>query len=171
FVHEVSALVHAELAIDLLGDGVGPFDIEPDAAYRAVVEGASHHFLVEVAVDAESPVPRSHVDALNPPELAVAPVAPLIGDHQAAASGSLAHGRELEAALAIGHHGGDAAAHSLRVQFAFLGLLRHGNVERGNGFDVGGIGLAHDDLGGSCFVHVSYSPGIVCSRACPASIL
>src|SRR5690606_18778431 len=42
FVYEVSALVHPEFAVDLLGHGIVAFDIEPDTAYRAVVESASH---------------------------------------------------------------------------------------------------------------------------------
>src|SRR5258708_10547761 len=74
--------VHAEARVNLLRGNVAAIDVETDAAYARIRVDDLLHVLVQACVDSLASIFRAHVDALNPPDNAVAPVAPFVRDEQ-----------------------------------------------------------------------------------------
>src|SRR5690349_21688787 len=84
---EVAGVTHAERLVSGPSGGVVLFDVETHAGGAFGASGGDDVF-VEGAEDAAAAEVGTHVDALNPPEGAVAPVAPFVGDHQLADDGA-----------------------------------------------------------------------------------
>src|SRR5438874_2628987 len=83
---------------------------QPHADDVGLVAGGSEDVLVKLAKDAMAPRCGSDVDALNPPEGAVAPVAPLERDAKLADHTPIGLGDEIAALGMIAQHRGDAGA-------------------------------------------------------------
>src|SRR2546423_1504627 len=80
----------------------------------------------------EAPVPAGFlgdVDALDPPDPAVAPVAPLGGDHQLPDEGAVLLGDEIEPLAGVGQDGGDAGGDGVGVERQALALQGQAAVE------------------------------------------
>src|SRR4051812_2063300 len=84
FADEIAGVDHPELAIGGLRSRVVAFDVKPDADDVAGRTSVLVHRLIQLAKHAASPEVLADVDALHPPEPAVAPVAPLVGHHELA---------------------------------------------------------------------------------------
>jgi len=80
-VHEIPGIGHAEAAVGGLGAGVVAFDVEAQAAGTGVT-GEALDVAVEGGEDAAGAEVGVDVDALDPPEVGVAPVGPFEGDHE-----------------------------------------------------------------------------------------
>src|SRR5262245_57501442 len=72
--------VHAEPGVDLLGNRVTPVDIQADTTNAIIGSRQILKVGVESGINSLTTTLRDHIDALNPPHDAVAPVAPLIRD-------------------------------------------------------------------------------------------
>ena len=80
----VTRVGHAEFFVNGLARRIFFFDIKAQPLYLRIVAGQGFDMLVEFF---ENPLPtviRVNVDALNPPQVAVAPIAPLVSDHRLA---------------------------------------------------------------------------------------
>ncbi len=73
------------------------------------------------------------IKALDPPEQAVFPVGPFVGNHQAGHRLSRGAGDDIKAILGIGHEPLDAGKDSRGVEGLVLGFEGHGNLKIGNG--------------------------------------
>ena len=130
----VVGLLHPEARVGLLRDAVLALDVEAEAAHTRVARGLALGVVVEPAVDAAPPVVGPDVDALNPPEEAVAPVAPLVGEHHRADRGGPALaggvlGDDVEAVLRALEQVADAGREGLPRELQPFGLARHREVE------------------------------------------
>src|SRR5438876_3514627 len=79
--HPVSGFLHSAATIDGLGRRVVHVDIQTQPAYRTLLLREHLSSTIEGSKDAPAPPLRQRVYALDPPEHAVAPVGPLVGDH------------------------------------------------------------------------------------------
>src|SRR5262245_44300103 len=80
--------------------------------------------LEESAKDAEATGVRAHIYALNPPEKAIAPVAPFLRDAELAKHLAIFIREKIQPLVRIGEHGGDAAAQRGVIEclaFGFFG--------------------------------------------------
>src|SRR5262249_21005466 len=85
-----------------------------------------------------------HVDALQPPEPAVAPVAPLEGHAELPERLALVLGQEVVALVLIGEEGGDAGAQPRGIEALAFGLLGQPGVELADDRLIAGPGRASD---------------------------
>jgi hypothetical protein len=86
---------------------------------------------------------RFDIDTLNPPEIAIAPVTPLLCDHKLAGNLPLDFGDEIGAFGGIGEHGPDAATHAFGIELDPLGFRRDGEVEFNDGIQIGLVCLSN----------------------------
>ena len=82
--HQVAGHPHAQAGVGGLGDRVLAFHVEPQPHHARIGGGQRLQMLVQRAADAPAPVVGVHVHALDPPDVAVAPVAPLVRVHHLA---------------------------------------------------------------------------------------
>ena len=85
-----------------------------------------------------------HIDALQPPKIPVAPVAPLIRDEDLAKDRALVFGHKIDAPGGIAQNRLHPRSHDRRIQPEILGLQRQRDVERGDHVAVSKPGLADD---------------------------
>src|SRR5258708_968666 len=98
-VHEVVRARHAGGAIGGLRAPVVLLDVESKAHDGAIACSELPQVRIHAAVYAASPVFGNDIDALDPPEVAVSPVAPFLGHHQRADHPAAALGHAVEAGL------------------------------------------------------------------------
>src|SRR5687767_8463581 len=82
FEDKVARLLHAKRTIGRLRTRVLALDVQAKATDPRILRGELPHMQVQALVDALAAEIGMHVDALDPPEVAVSPVAPLLGDEQ-----------------------------------------------------------------------------------------
>src|SRR5688500_11357028 len=95
--------VHSQLRVDLLGRRVALVDVQADAADGRLLDHRLH-VVVQTRVNAAAPKFGDDVHALNPPDHAVAPVAPFVGDHQRADDPFVAFGDVVAAEAGVGEN-------------------------------------------------------------------
>src|SRR5438128_2700451 len=78
---EVVRALHAGGAIRRLRAPVGSLYVQAEAAHGALLGRERLKGTIQPLVDAAPAVLGAHVDALDPPEVAVSPVAPFLRDH------------------------------------------------------------------------------------------
>ena len=84
-----------------------------------------------------------HVHALEPPELSVAPVAPLVCNHQLSdRQAGLVLGDEVASVGVVCQRRTHAAANDVRIERPVFGLERHRLVAAGEELEVGRDGVA-----------------------------
>ncbi len=143
FVEPVVRFHHSHRVVRRLRAGVLPFDVQPQPATFAVGPCSTSHVFVQRRVHAFPAVLRRDVHALNPPEPAVAPIAPFERQHQRA--GRFAVRVVGDEVIAIG--GPIEQRRQYRplvsqVERLVLALLRHRVVEADQQIDVGPGGRA-----------------------------
>src|SRR5262245_29118525 len=84
-----------------------------------------------------------HVDALDPPELAVSPLAPLAGEHERGDDSPIDFHDEGATTRGIREEGRDAGAQGRDVEVLVLGLARHGAGEVDEDVAITLLGGAH----------------------------
>src|SRR5436190_23619627 len=117
--------LHADGIVDPLGVVVLGLDVESKAADAAGLGCTLFYKLVHTRVKALSARLGANVDALYPPEPAVAPVAPFVRDHQAADDRAAVLRNDVEALLFVRKDCRDAAGYLFRIEPLALGLERH----------------------------------------------
>ena len=117
--------VHPDSFVNPPGVDVFRFDIEPKAADVAGRGRLFFYKIVEATVDLLAAKVRQNVDALYPPKPAVPPVAPFVGDHQAADDRVFAFGDGVKSLFLIAKDSLDAAADSVGIESFAFGLERH----------------------------------------------
>ena len=76
--------IHSEARIDLLRADIPRIDIEADSAEARVSFDETSDVFVETGIDALAAMFWRDVDALNPPDQAISPIAPLVRDERRA---------------------------------------------------------------------------------------
>ena len=145
FVKLVARSLHAHSFVDPLGACVLDVHVEAQAANVAGGAGPGLDVFVQAAVDAHAAGFVGNEDALDPPEPAVAPVAPFSGDQHLADHSLPAFGHVVNAAGRIRQQVGDAGANRFRIELPLLGLHRHRNIIGGDGISIGRDGLTNID--------------------------
>ncbi len=92
---------------------------------------------------------RMHIDALNPPDLAVPPITPFKRMSGLPHDLAVDHSHEVPTSFGLGNKASDSASYRNGIEFPFLGFTAKRNVEMGDGFHVGGYSLSdlnHESL-------------------------
>ena len=147
FEHAVDGFVHAAAVVDGLGAVVVGFDVEAESADVGALAGLGVDVGVEGFEDAAAAGFGEGVDALDPPEVGVAPIGPFIGDHHLAGGAAGEFGDQVEAAGGIVEDGADAGAEEVDIEGAGFGFERHGGVAVDEEFGVFEGGGADGDFG------------------------
>jgi hypothetical protein len=141
-VDQVVGRRHAKRRIGALRHQVVLLDVEPEAADLRIGGGELAHVLVQPAVHASAPPRRDHEHALDPPEQAVTPVAPLLRHQQAGDDGVAFGGHHVEAQGRLADQAAHAGVDPFGQQRLALRLQRHRLVETRDGVGVGCRGLS-----------------------------
>ncbi len=145
--------VHAESGIGRLRVPVVALDVEAQSADVGTLLRFMHDVPIQGAEHAMATLLWRHVHALNPPPPGVAPVAPFVGDHQAARALFFTLRDAIEAACAIGQYRAYARVQPCALQFELLRFERHLQIAanekieivEGSRSGVGGAGwLGHE---------------------------
>ena len=135
--------LHAGGTISRLRAPIASLHVQAETADGAVLRREHLHVPIQARVDAAAAELRLHVDALDPPEVAVSPVAPLFGDHQRGDQLAAELRHRVEARVGPAQKSAHAGADDLRHQYLALGLERHRAVERDERRGVAPRGLAN----------------------------
>ena len=101
-VHSIAFFVHAQHRIGLLCAYVLVLDVQADADHIGARTGAALDLQIQAAEYPAAAVLRMHVDALQPPPIAVAPIAPFKGHQQATHDHAVMFGDPIKAASGFG---------------------------------------------------------------------
>src|SRR5262245_38671335 len=82
FAYQIARVLHSQSFIRRLRPHIVALDVETDADHIAGGSGESQNLFVQLPKDAAAAMVLADVDALHPPEPAVAPVAPFVGHHE-----------------------------------------------------------------------------------------
>ena len=113
------------------------FHVQAQADYLRITSSRLVDVVVESAKDAAATRVGLHVDALNPPEPTVAPVAELVGDLHLAEDLAVLLGEEVWPFRFIGQRGHDPCAKDCQVEGLVFRLLGQATVELDNQVGVG----------------------------------
>lgn len=83
-----------------------------------------------------------HVDTLNPPDLAVPPIAPLKRVSGLPHDSAVDHSHEVPSSLGLGNKASDSVGYRSGIEFPFLGFTTKRKVEMGDSFHVRGYSLS-----------------------------
>src|SRR5690242_8685027 len=149
--------VHAQPRVDLLRARVAFVHVQPYAAHAGVGVGQSLHVSVQSFVHASSARFRRDVDALNPPDNAIAPIAPFISNQRRNDDATVLLADQVKAVPWVGKNVGDTLRANLAVKPHVFGLARHGDLK----FDNGGRVSYHS----RSVVHFGHSVSVLLERA------
>ena len=126
---------------------------------------------VERPQDPAAPVIDKDIDALQPPEHSVPPIAPLEGQSQLADRRSVLLGNEIEAERLIVQHCPDPGTEALPIQLQSFGLFGKSRVEIDDRFEIrrGGASDMHFIIIGTATARPPSEP--TAARSLAAGIL
>lgn len=150
-VQHVVRRPHVHATIGVLGTLVVAVDVQPEATDAGSLASCFANVIVKGLVDSLSAVVGVYVDALDPPEQAVAPIAELGRDHELADDATVHFGDEVAAERGVVEDAAYAAGDRVDGKFEFLGLAGNGAVVGRDGVGVGGrcgayVNLGHGDI-------------------------
>src|SRR5262249_2991153 len=114
------------------------FDIEAQANHLRIGARRCVNVVVHYAKDATPSRFFPNIDALNPPNPAVAPIAELKRDAQLAEDGALFFSQEVKALWRVGEHGRPAALHPVPIERFGFRFLCQAAVKLHNNRRIGG---------------------------------
>src|SRR5438445_8243162 len=115
--------LHSEQLIGPLSDGVFPVNIEAYAAHLLAVPRLSFDVTEHSPKDTAPTKLLLHIDALEPPYVAVPPVAPLVSNHDLAGDFAIDLGQKIEPFGWIAQERVDTVIDGFRVQTEVLRFL------------------------------------------------
>ena len=130
------------MTIGRLRPRVAGFDIKPQAADVLPRSGQSLNVLEQRAKNPLAAKWFQHIDALNPPEISIAPVAPLARDQKLAGELAVSFCHEINSLARIVQQRLNPRRHRGRGKPALLGLPRQPPVAVHDERRVGRAGLA-----------------------------
>lgn len=152
FEKVVIGLFQAEAIVSLFCFVIVSFDVKAEAANVRAIFGESVDVIVEPFEDARAAEFFRDINALYPPEIAVAPIAPFISDEELSGDDPfvvpLDFSEIINAFSSVVEEGGDAFAGAVRVESALLGFPGHAQIEIGDGGGVGDSCCADGEGGG-----------------------
>jgi hypothetical protein len=114
---------HAELLVRSARAGVIGVHVKPQP-HGALCARHVLYVLEKSAKDPRATELRSHIDALQPPEIPISPIAPFVSDHKLADHFARGFGDKVEAFGRVLEQGGNAGLDAARLQAQILGLDR-----------------------------------------------
>jgi hypothetical protein len=131
--------------VRVVGGPIVTLNVQPQADDRAIASRGVLHMAKQRAKDALAARRRHDVDALDPPEPAVAPVAVLEGDAELADNLAVALGEEIPPLAGVLQYGTHATLEERTVQLFPLAFMRQQAVELCDDCGVGRPRAADDD--------------------------
>jgi hypothetical protein len=87
---------------------------------------------------------------LNPPKIAIAPIAPFVGNHQLSGNNPVHFSEIIESLGGVGQQSRDPLLDTERLQAKVLGFPRQAQIEIGDDDGVGQASLSDLDVDASC---------------------
>ncbi len=129
FVDLIAGRAQAQARVGLLGPNVIGVHIQAQTADIAALLGLfANKFVKRSEHVAPTPI-RADINTLNPPKVAIAPIAPFQGDEQLADERGRGFGHPVNAFGRVGQDGGNARAQEGSIQFQMLRFLSEERVE------------------------------------------
>ncbi len=136
FVNLIIAPLHPEPFVGLLRSRVVTLNIEANTADISCLFGFSHDVRVKRFENSLAARGLIHVDTLQPPEVAVAPVAPLIRDQHLADEVFTEFRNKISPFGWIADQSFDTGANGCRIEANVFSLMSQERIEIGNDFNV-----------------------------------
>ncbi len=135
--------MEAEPSVACSSGFVFPLHVQADAA--AIDIGCTEFLNVqkESAEHASAAKIGMHIDALNPPEFAVSPIAPFKGMSRLTYDLVIDHSHKVFASLGFVNEAADTVSYRHRIEFPSFGFPTERDIEMGNGVHVGGHRLSN----------------------------
>src|SRR5712691_439698 len=145
FHHHVAGWRQSEPLVSRLRGGVVFFDIQPQTGNVRRRGGFGLQVLDQLAEDPLASKVGMHIDTLQPPNLAVAPVAPFKRVHHLADHSPVEAGDEVTAVTRIRQDRPHTELHGRTIELLAFGLGRQTTVEVNDDLFVSRIGLSDDE--------------------------
>src|SRR5207245_6639246 len=100
-----------------------------DASHRVVARRELLHVLVHARVDAPLAQLRAHIHTLNPPHIAVAPIAPFVRNEQRRRDATVDFGNEIPSVRRLIEYCLDSATAHLAIEIHIFCLARHRDLK------------------------------------------
>ena len=142
FKNFVVGLFESQLVIRLAGAVIVGFDVEPQIWHVAFLPSQLADMLKERPEDARAAMGFGNVDALNPPNVSVAPVAPLVGDQELPGEGAVDFGNVIDAPGGMIQQRRNTGQDAGRLKLEGLGFHGQAPVEIGDDLRVRGDGFS-----------------------------
>src|SRR5437773_8206192 len=126
--------------------------VQPQSADVLSPLGQCVNVIEQRAKNSSAPELLGDIDALDPPEIPIPPIAPLVGDQQLSRHGDgsvlLALGQKVGAFSRMAQQRGDSLPHTFRVQAPVLRFPGHPRVEPGHDSGIRQFSFSNFDLDG-----------------------
>src|SRR6185503_15133813 len=132
----------SEPLVELAGALVVALDIKAQSAGIVARLCLLMNVLIERLEHAARTPVCADIDALNPPEESIAPVAPLEGDHQLTDNFASGLGDPVGSFVPVGEHCIHAGPEARWIELQVLGFQGEPRVEPGDDWRIGGSGRA-----------------------------
>jgi hypothetical protein len=117
---------------------VGP----PAGEFVQMTEQGAEHAAAATGFD--------HEHTLNPPEISVAPIAPLVSDEELTGERAVGFGDEINSFRGIAQQSVDAGGDAFGLKLPMLGFERETEIAIRDEGGVGGFGWSDEDVDASC---------------------
>src|SRR6478736_529842 len=114
--------MHAATTIRILSPSVIHVDIQAHPAHSTLLLCEGLRLRIERTENSAASRLRCRVHTLNPPEHAVSPVGPFVGDHHLAEAYPVGFRNQIKTAAGIGENSTDAIAQAIDVQGKIFGF-------------------------------------------------
>lgn len=140
--NHIARFTKAQTSVAFSGRSILSLHVEADAAaidirftefFNVHKESSEHALAAKIGM---------HVDTLNPPDLAVPPIAPLKRMSRLPHDSSVDHSHKVPSSLGLGNKASDSVSDRSGIKFPSFGFPTQRKVEMGNGFYVCGYGLS-----------------------------
>jgi len=146
FEHAVGSLMHAATTVRRLGSLVIPFHIQAQPAHETLLLREVLCLSKKGTKDSAASKLRCCVYTLNPPEHAIAPVGPLVGDHHLANARPADFRNQIKAAPRIIENRMNTTSQTIDIQGKIFGFERQLRVAANQELRVVNRGAADSDF-------------------------
>ena len=136
FVNLIITPLHSEPFVRFLRSRVVTLDIEANTANISCLFRFSHHVRVKRFENSLSARGLIYVNTLQPPEVAVAPVAPFVRDQHLTDKVFTEFGDKIRSFGRIAHQSFDTGANGCRIETNVFSLMRQERIEVSDDFNV-----------------------------------
>ena len=124
--------------------------VEPQAAYVLTSPSDITEVLEKSAKDSHLSQFFSDVNALQPPEIAIAPITPFVSDHHLTSDDSIHLGNIIDSLGGVFQDSRYSNSDAIRVEAQLFRLFGQSQIEFGDYSGIGNIGLSNSDIDTVC---------------------